>query len=162
MGRRGKCRNCRKFKRYCECGRPESITKLQETKLIEAFKLGMPVGKALSYARVKSSTYYEKLQRDLSFMEKVVEAQNEMTRIARKSVKKHMKRSGNLALAYLQNKESDEFNTKNTTVHDGKVRIDYDAEARARLGKYRKDAGDSTKLRGMGGGSGDDPRGKKD
>lgn len=122
----------------------------------------MTVDKALSFARVKRSTFYDKMRDDQEFSDKITDAQNEMTRIARKSVKKHMKRSGNLALAYLQNKESDEFNTKNTTVHDGKVRIDYDAEARARLGKYRKDAGDSTKLRGMGGGSGDDPRGKED
>lgn len=127
-----------KFKRFCECGRPESITREVEDRLQEAFSIGMPLIKALEFAGAKRSSYYRKLESDVGFRNKMRDAQTEMTIIARKSLKIGIAKNPALALSYLERKEKDEFSTKQTVEHEGTVKVKYSEEARKRLGKYQR------------------------
>lgn len=136
MGQKAKCGSCRKFKRECECGRPRTITPEIEAKLEEAFSLGMPVVKALEYARVKKATFYDKMKEDVKFSDKIVAAQNEMSLLARKSLKLGVARNPSIALSYLERKEKDEFSTKQTIEHEGGISVKFSDEAKKRIGKY--------------------------
>jgi hypothetical protein len=138
MGNKARCKNCDKFKRLCECGRPETITLEKETKLEEGLQLGMPIVKALFYAGVTHASYYRKFAKDIPFRYKMTVAQYHMSVLARKSLLIGITKNPSLALAYLERKEPDEFSMKQIRAHEGSVSFNFSGEAKKRLAKYQQ------------------------
>lgn len=146
MGNKAHCKNCNKFKRLCECGRPETITAEKEAKLEEGLQLGMPITKALFYANVTHASYYRKFTNDIPFRYKMTVAQCHMAVLARKSLMIGIAKNPSLALAYLERKEPDEFSMKQIRTHEGGVSFNFSEEARKRLAKYQRHPSETLKV----------------
>lgn len=138
-GYKMKCKQCKtllKGKPCTHCGRRTVMTEKVKARIIEALKLGMPVVKAAKYAGINPDTYYEHVKKDPAFSEETTTAFFYVNKIARDSLVRHMPDNPNLALAYLERKEKDEFSLKQTIEHEGTLQLDFSAEAKKRLGKY--------------------------
>ncbi len=105
-------------KNTANVGRPRTIDPSVVMKLEEAFSFGCGVNEAISYAGIAKPQYYEWLEINPAFQDRIAELQANPIIRARKSVFARMKFDADLALKFLERKLPDEFSLKATVRHD--------------------------------------------
>jgi len=96
-------------------GRPTVVTEEILHKLDEAFSLGCTDLEACLFAGISKSTLYNLQNKDKGFLERKEVLKENPVLLARQSVIKGFQEDSKLAMDYLKNKRSDEFNTKNVS-----------------------------------------------
>jgi len=92
-------------------GRPSVITPEVVQKLLEAFRLDLPVEEACKYASIAKQTYYNHCKND-EFLDEMEHAKMEATLKARKTVIEKMEDDAGLSLKYLSLKRKEEFSPR--------------------------------------------------
>lgn len=94
-------------------GRPKIITSKIVQKLEQAFREGFSIQKACELSGVGRSTYYDYLDKNQSFSDKMTLAQQWPTEVAKKNIVQAIKR-GDISASkwWLERKAKDEFGTK--------------------------------------------------
>ncbi|MDP7477165.1 MAG: hypothetical protein QF442_01830 [Candidatus Peribacteraceae bacterium] len=92
-------------------GRPTAITPAVVQKLLEAFRLDLPIEEACKYACIAKQTYYNHCKND-EFLDEMEHAKMEATLKARRTVIEKMEDDGSLSLKYLERKRKEEFSPR--------------------------------------------------
>lgn len=104
-------------------GRPTKMTELTLKKLEEAFAMGCSDTEACLYADISHQTLYTYQGDNPEFLERKNKLKETPVLLARQSVLNGMREDPKLAMDYLKNKRSDEFNTKQNVDSNQNVKI---------------------------------------
>lgn len=104
-------------------GRPPKVTPAVLVKLEEAFALGCTDLEACFFADISKDALYNYETKNPKFNERKKRLKQRPVLLARQSVITGMEKDGNLALKYLERKNKDEFGLKQTTEHQGELKI---------------------------------------
>jgi hypothetical protein len=105
-------------------GRPSTITEDSVSKLIACFNVGLGVTTACQHARISREAYYRRMDSDMEFRNKMIDAQNYLKIIAGQKVWDIIHKGADrdrvrLLMWYLEHKEREEFgNVQNTLVQN--------------------------------------------
>jgi len=95
-----------------QVGRPTKMDELTVKKLEEAFAFGCTDLEACSYADISKQTLYNYQDKNPGFIDLKERLKEKPVLLARKTVMDKMTDDGKLAMDFLKNKKSDEFNSK--------------------------------------------------
>jgi len=101
-----------------ENGRPRGVDAGVLLKLEQAFSYGCTIGEALSHADITWQAWYSFIELNPDYKTRVEQLRQHPLVVARVSVTKGMKKSGELALKYLERKLPDEFSLKAVVNHN--------------------------------------------
>lgn len=104
-------------------GRPTKMTPETVAKLEEAFLMGCSDIEACLFADISKHTLYKYQEKHPEFKDRKELLKENPVMLARKSVLNGMEKDGNLALKFLERKNKDEFGLKQTTEHQGELKI---------------------------------------